>query len=482
MKLTHLLKDLKFEVLNGELTKDVKGISDKSRESKKDYIFFAIVGTKVSGENYIKEAVDNGVSCVIVENEQDNYLDDVTYIKVDSVRKAMSIISKNFYMPHGINFKLIGITGTNGKTTTSFMIGETLYNAGYNVCVVGTSGIFINGEELRGEGLTTPDPIDLFRLFSFCSSIYIDYIIMEVSAHALALDKIYGLVFDYAIFSNLTEDHLDFFGDMQTYGKAKLKLFDKNFSKCAIVNLDDDFGKTIHLLRGDDIITYGRQAEYEIKKLTNNSFNLRYNNKNARIKLTMPGVYNFYNAASAIAVLIREKISIKTIKKSLKNLKIVSGRFNVFKTKNHGRVILDFAHTPDGLEKLLTNVKEVVGNGRIISLFGCGGNRDKQKRPIMGEISAKNSDFTIISIDNPRYENADSVMRDIEVGVKKISDNYEIIMPRSKAIQHAISMSSPSDVVVVSGKGTEPYYEIDGVKDFYREDIVIQSVIRHLER
>lgn len=486
MKLSRLLSGMSYELLQGDVGIEIMGLADNSKQCTPNSVFFAIVGGKCDGTNFIDEAVNNGAICVVVEK---NILDEdmklgVVYIKVSSVRKAISSMCQNYYINTGVRFKLIGITGTNGKTTTSFMIGETLINAGYNVCVVGTSGIFVNGKQLRGEALTTPDPIELYSLFAFLNSIYVDYVVMEVSAHALELEKVYGLTFDYSIFTNLTEDHLDFFENMGKYGKAKAKLLESVTTKTAIINIDDEYGKTIALLRGNEsVLFYGKETnDYKILGITHNSFKLIHNNKSYKFRLSMPGEYNYYNAAAAIIVLLKEKVNVCVVKKSLKNLSKIDGRFNEFKTKQHGKVILDFAHTPDGLSKLLSNVRDnLCKSGRVISVFGCGGNRDKSKRPIMGRISGEMADYTIISIDNPRNEDAESVMQDIEKGIKVVTNNYDIVMPRAKAIERAISLSSPEDVVVVSGKGTEPYYEVNGHKEFYREDIVIECIIKNIE-
>lgn len=486
MKLYKLLKGINFEVINGGLDVEISGMEDNSKNIKNGNVFFAIQGTRVNGEEYIKEAVLKGSVAVFVESDIviTEELKNITIIKVVSVRSVIGLIAKNYYSSNGYCFKVIGVTGTNGKTTTSFVIAEGLIRNGYNVCVVGTSGIFINGRCLRGEALTTPDPIELQSLFGFLNEIKIDYVVMEVSAHALDLEKTNGVEFAYSIFSNLTEDHLDYFKDMEKYGKAKLKLFYDDKSNVAIVNVNDPFSGKIIQNRTKGIVTYGeKQSQFKIKKLSNNCFKLIYNNKEIHIKCNLTGIYNMYNITSAFIVLLSENIGIKFLKKYAQNLPVVDGRYNEFNIKNHGKIILDFAHTPDGLEKLLENVREKMkGKGKLISVFGCGGNRDKGKRAIMGEVSGKLSDYTIISIDNPRFEDENIVMGDIEKGVKSVSKDYEIIMPRSLAIKKAIEMSDVEDYVVISGKGTEPYYEVNGKKEFYREDIVIDCIKKNIER
>lgn len=484
MKLYRLLNGIEFEVLAGELSMEISSISDNSKDCSDGSLFFSIVGTRVDATGYVDEAIKNGATAIILEKEFDveNLSRDVTIIKVRSVRAVVGLVAKNFYCPNGYSFKIVGITGTNGKTTTSFIIGDALWLQNKNVCVVGTSGIFVNGKCLRGEALTTPDPIELQSLFKFLNEIEVDYVVMEVSAHALDLEKTAGVCFDYSIFTNLTEDHLDYFKTMENYGAAKEKLFLKNKSKVSIINLSDNFG--LKISQKIDAISYGvGDFDYKISPISNNSFWLEHNNKRTKYRMNISGVYNIYNAVAAIVVLEHEGASSRFIKKYLKHLKIIDGRYNEFRVFGYGKVVLDFAHTPDGLDKLLDNVRaNMNGNGRLISVFGCGGNRDRGKRSIMGKVSGAKADYTIISIDNPRFEAADAVMGDIEIGVKQMTNNYEIIMPRSQAIKRAILMSGEDDVVVISGKGTEPYYEVNGKKEFYREDIVIDCIKKILER
>ena len=485
MKLYKLLNGISFKLLNGNVDVEVSSLEDNSKNVKENAVFFAIRGTKINGEHYIMEAITNGAKTVVVESEieLEKIPKDISVVLVESVRKAIGLMAKNFYCPNGYNFKVIGITGTNGKTTTSFMIGNALSESKLNVCIIGTSGVFVNGRQLRGESLTTPDPIELWSLFAFLNSIYVNYVVMEVSAHALDLDKVYGIVFDYAIFSNLTEDHLDYFKTMENYGLSKQKLFTLQSSKIKIINTSDKFGLMLSN-KVFNVISYGEdKSDYKITKLSNNTFKLTHNNTNLKIKLNITGLYNFYNATASVIVLLSEGFKISFIKRYFKNLKIVDGRYNEFSVNGHGKVVLDFAHTPDGLEKLLNNVRENMnGRGCLISVFGCGGNRDREKRPIMGRISGKLADYTIISIDNPRFEDEKVVMADIENGVKEVTSNYEIVMPRTLAITKAIDRSSDEDVVVISGKGTEPYYEVNGKKEFYREDIVIDCIKKKLER
>lgn len=484
MKLKELLKGVKCEIIGQNV--DITSIEHQSQFVKKNSIFIALEGSKTNGENYILEAISNGAKAILI-NEKSKNINKLkaehktlcTFVLAENPREAFALCCKNLYLKERLSFELIGITGTNGKTTISFMLQNALMRANFSVGVVGTSGIFVNGEQIKGEGLTTPDPKELYQTLNFFNELKLDYVIMEVSAHALALSKTDGLNFKYGIFTNLTEDHLDFFKTMENYGNAKAKFF--NSVECAIFNVDDEFGlklyknfsgykKAVSLMSGDYI--YQNSA---------NVTKINYDNTHITLKSYLCGLYNSTNTAEAFAVL-NEIINKKQIKKAFLHLPKIDGRFNIFKSKHHGKIILDFAHTPDGLEKILKTAHQLTrGKGVVFSVFGCGGNRDRDKRHIMGEVSGRLADYTYISIDNPRYEDENSVMSDVERGIKKVTNNYNIVMPRSLAILKAYQSSTKNDVIVVSGKGMEPYYEVMGEKLPYREDLIIKSIIKNYD-
>ena len=480
MKLVKLFKGIDYTLVNGTLDKNINKICDSSKKVTENSIFICIEGTKQDGHKYIGEVIKKKVSCIVIEKDVNINFKDITVIKVKNAREVMSDLAANFY-GKTFNFKFIGFTGTNGKTTSSFMLRSILMSEGKNVGLIGTSGVFFNNETIRGEDLTTPDPIELYKILNIFQKKKADYVVAEMSAHALYFTKNRGIMTDIAVFSNLTQDHLDFFGTMENYGKAKMAYFSPNMSRIGIVNIDDELGKSIQDDYKIPIYSYscnGKADFYATKiNLKRNSFVFNHSHSSFKIKLSMPGLYNIYNALSAVSAAVMLGIPEKYIKLGLLNLPEIAGRFNVFDFGKKGKVVLDFAHTPDGLLKVLTAAREYKGKkGRIISVFGCGGNRDKGKRPIMGEISGTYADYTIISIDNPRYEKPYSVMEDIAEGLKKIDARYEIIMPREKAIERAIELSSKHDVIVVSGKGVEPYYEVNGKKYEYHEEEIIKSL------
>lgn len=346
---------------------------------------------------------------------------------------------------------------------------------------MGTSGVFVDEEMIRGEDLTTPDPIEMFELLAEFEKRRVDFVISEISAHALHFRKNRGIMSDIAVFSNLTQDHLDFFGSMENYGKAKASYFSEEMARIGVVNIDDELGRDIQSEYNIPIYSYSivDSADFVAKNinLKKKSFVVSFHKTRLKIKLTLSGEYNVYNALSAISTSVLLGVPSKYIIAGLRNMKEIPGRFNIFNFENHGKVILDFAHTPDGLDKILTASKLYLGReGRLISVFGCGGNRDRAKRPIMGEISGIIADYTIISIDNPRFEDPYIVMEDVAVGLKNIGAEYEIIIPREKAIERAIQIAKKGDVIVVSGKGVEPYYEVNGVKLPYHEEEIIAEL------
>lgn len=485
MNISRLFKNIKYSLYGEE--KDIVKLEHNSKEVTNGSLFFCIEGRKTTGNKYINEAIERGAVAVCV-SEKDfyeciNIIDttQVSVVVVENVRNIVGLVCNNFCNASRFDFKMIGVTGTNGKTTISFMISNALQKAGYSVGLIGTSGIFINGDMVRGEGLTTPDPIDLYDILSFFYSVDVDFVVMEVSAHALALKKTAGLIFDYGIFTNLTEDHLDFFINMENYGNAKSEFF--NQVKTGVFNIDDKFGFELFKKFSFNKISVSKNdADYVYKGITKGCI-VKCDNKSIKLNYYLKGEYNACNCAEAYAVLNQIIKDDSIIKKAFKNLEIIDGRYNQFESKYHGKIILDFAHTPDGLEKVLESAKKSVAkNGRLISVFGCGGNRDKDKRQIMGRVSGSIADYTIISIDNPRFEEPSIVMGDIEKGIKEVTDQYNIIMPRENAIRHAFVNSKKGDIIVVSGKGMEPYYEVNGYKHLYREDIIIKTIIKRYDK
>lgn len=482
MKLSKVLEGIEYNLIKGEIDSDIREVQYDSRKVTNEDLFVCIQGFNVDGHNYAGKAVENGASVLVCSQDLDKDYD-CTIIKVKDTRKALAVISSNFYDNPSKSLKLIGITGTNGKTTSTYMVKSVLEHAGYNVGIIGTIANYIGKDKVKSER-TTPESLELHKLFKAMKDKNIDYCVMEVSSHSLSLNRVFGLTFEQAAFTNLTRDHLDFHKTFENYYEAKLKLF-KN-SKSSIINIDDTYGKKfiedIASLNGK-ITTYSTvKGDIVAKNIVNHSlgaeFDLCYKNESVHIKLSLPGIYNVYNALDSAGICINEGISLKTIQEGIQNV-VVPGRCeNVTKGYDLGfDVIVDYAHTPDGLENILKTAREFT-EGRLISVFGCGGDRDKTKRPLMGKIGTDLSDIAVITSDNPRSEDPALIIKDIVKGVEK--DNYIVIEDRKEAIKKAIKLAQKGDVIVVAGKGHEDYQILKDKVIHFDEREVIADIIKEL--
>lgn len=466
MKLYSLLKNINCRVL-GNMIVEISGLYHKDTEVKENGLFFCLRGTRVDGNEFVFSAVKNGAVAIVVEQEIQN-LAGVTQVVVKNAREAMSLIASKFYGTPASKLKIVGVTGTNGKTTITNMIANVLKFAGKSVAVVGTNGVFFKGKRYD-TGMTTPDPIELQKYFASFVKNRIEYVCMEVSAHASFLKKVEGIMFSQMVFTNLTEDHLDFFKTMQNYFDAKAKLFQQNHTMFAVINADDAYGKTLSSCIKIPFATY---AIDETASLTASKINLSQNgqtfvtNNGVLIEMCMVGKFNVSNALAAICVLRKLGISDDLISQAFKQMSPVEGRFNSFFIDDK-LVVVDYAHTPDGLKNVLQCCRSLAGINKVISVFGCGGNREVEKRSIMGEISSKLADFTIITSDNPRFESRLSIAKDIEKGMKNSA--YKIELDRVTAIADAIGMAGDGDVVLVAGKGAEDYIDENGTKIPYSD-------------
>ncbi|MBO5776219.1 MAG: UDP-N-acetylmuramoyl-L-alanyl-D-glutamate--2,6-diaminopimelate ligase [Clostridia bacterium] len=459
---------------------EVTTLTMHSKKCEPGSLFFAIRGSMEDGSNYVADVEVLGAVCVVTEAPTNTSLPQIV---VEDVREAMSIISANFYYNAHKELKIIGITGTNGKTSTCKMISEVLKRSGKSVAVFGTLGVFINDRQIPSE-LTTPDPIDLHRLFQICKLSGVEYVIMEVSAHAMALKKLKGIKFKVVAFTNLTQDHLDFFGTMERYGKAKRELFTPEYSSFQVINADDDFG--VGLLNQTEVpfASYGIKNPSDVFAIDGSYTNcLRcvINCFDDIFELYSPisGNFNVYNALCAITVCRLLSVDTATIISAFATMQEVQGRFNVISSVK--KVIIDYAHTPDGLKNLLISARALT-QGRVIVVFGCGGNRDAKKRSIMGRISAEYADYTVITSDNPRYEEPLDIIRQIESGHREVSNDYITIIDRASAIAYAVTTAREQDVVVIAGKGHEAYIEEKGVKRPYSDKAEVMEILGRLNR
>ena len=421
-------------------------LQNDSRKVNKGDAFIAIRGIKGDGHDYIKDAIDRGCSKIICEYGNYDY-DNIEI--VDSTKEYLDNYIKNKYVDIVKNLKLIGITGTNGKTTTAFLIYQALNKVNIKCAYIGTVGFYMDGNNYDNIN-TTPVILSLYHMLIECVRNDIEYVVMEVSSQGLYYDRVKYLEFDYAVFTNLTQDHLDFHKTMNEYLKCKLKLFDMlKYNGVGIINSDDKYYKYFIT---DNCITYGASGDYKISDINNSSFkfnNIMYNTK-------LIGNYNIYNICVVIIILELLNIDNNTIKSVVSSLDSAPGRMDMINYKD-STIIIDYAHTPDAVEKV---IKAVKGDNRVITIIGCGGNRDNSKRKHMGKIALAYSDYVIYTTDNPRYEDPYDIILDMIQLLD--SFNYEILVNRKKAIIKGIQMLKKGDILLILGKGHEDYQEIKG--------------------
>lgn len=486
MELKKILVGIDGLKAKGNLDIDVKNIENNSKNIKEGDMFIAIKGFATDGHNYINDAIKAGAKVVMVEAGCDlkaiNLPADVTLVMAPNTREAMAICSCNFYGNPSKKFKLIGVTGTKGKTTTTFMIKEILENAGHKVGLIGTIATYINGKMVSENSRTTPESLELQRTFAEMAKKGVEYVVMEVSSQSLKLHRVDGCHFDIVAFTNFSEDHISEkeHPDMKDYFESKLKLFE--MCDNGIINVDDlQVTKVPKLFPNSNIMTYGIDNYCEVLAkditITNTyvDFRVKISDRNERVKVDIPGRFSVYNALVAICVAKKLGIASDKVIEALAEIK-VPGRSEMVPNNKELPIMIDYAHSPESLQNILSAVKSYT-RGRVISVFGCGGDRDKTKRPIMGEISGRIADFTFITSDNPRTENPEEIIKEIEEGIKKTKGNYKVVVDRTEAIKEAINMANKLDIIVLAGKGHEPYQEINGEKLPYDERVIVKEII-----
>ena len=491
MNLKNILNGIEGLKAKGELNLEIEGIESNSKNVKKGFLFVAIKGFSADGHEFIAQAIENGAIAIVAEETFDmktlKIPENVTLIVSKNTREFLALASANFYGNPSHKFKLIGITGTKGKTTTTFMIKEILEKAGKKVGLIGTIAIYINGKKMADSDRTTPESLELQKIFSQMVEEKVEYVVMEVSSQSLKLHRVDGCEFDMVAFTNFSEDHISEkeHPDMQDYLQSKLKLF--QMCKTGFVNIDDLQGNKIPAMFPENNITgYGIDnfGNFLAKDITiTNSyvdFKVKITDRNERIKVDIPGRFTVYNALAAICIAKKIGIESSYIKEALEKIK-VPGRSEMVENKLEIPIMIDYAHSPESLQNILQAVSSYT-KGRVISVFGCGGDRDARKRPIMGEISGKVADYTIITSDNPRTEDPQAIVDQIEEGIKKTKGKYEVIVDRTEAIQKAIQMANKNDIIVLAGKGHEPYQEINGVKHPFDERIIVKDIISKINK
>ncbi len=464
-----------------EWDREIHSLSTDSKKESPSALFFCLSGGERDGHTYAKESVQKGAVAVVVERELSV---DVPQILVTDTRETLAKLASRFYGDPTRYLKVVGVTGTNGKTTTTYMLESIAKEAGKKAGVIGTLGIRYCGRE-EDSDLTTPDPIALQEAFAKMLRCGVEYVFMEVSAHALYYKKTAGVRFWGCIFTNLTQDHLDFFPNMQAYRESKFSLFNEGVCPLAIVNGDEEAGRAIGELRAEGegkTLYYGLNSPADaFAILTDESLQgtecmLNVNDKLCRVTLSMLGRHNVYNALAAATCGVELGFSTLAIARGLTKLAKVEGRLEKVANFHGGKIYVDFAHTPDGLKKSLQALK-LHCKGRLLCLFGCGGNRDTSKRPLMGEIAAKHSDFAILTSDNPRYEDPMDILSQVEIGYRRFSSRYVVVPDRKRAIGYALSFLQEGDILLIAGKGGEHTQEIMGIKYPFNDHDVVRTFL-----
>lgn len=482
MRLLKILEGIRIEekIAANDFDCEIVGLHTDSRKKMLGGLFICLEGGKTDSHLCAAEAVKNGAVAIIAEKKT---AVSVPQIIVKDTRQALGEIASFFYGEPSKSLKMVGITGTNGKTTTSYMIAEIWKKAGKKVGVIGTLGISYGNKKIKTE-LTTPDPIFLQKTLSDMLYCGVEYVVMEVSAHALYYKKVAGISFAVGIFTNLTQDHLDFFEKMSAYKAAKTKLFGEE-CKIAILNGDDETGREIGKMRetmGLKTLYYGMDTPSDTfavitdEGLYGTECVLNLQDELCRASIGMIGKHNVYNALAAATCAVETGCDLTAVSQGIAALKGVDGRLQRVDSLHGAEIYVDFAHTPDGIEKSLETLKKHC-KGRLICVFGCGGNRDKSKRPIMGETVAKKSDFSVITSDNPRYEDPLDIIAGIEKGYRRFSARYVVVPDRAVALDYALDFLRKNDVLLVAGKGGEEYQEIMGIKHAFNDHTVLTKLL-----
>jgi len=485
MNLAQLTKDMPelLRITSGEET-EIGFLTADSRAKGEKGLFFCLPGARFDGHDFAPQAIANGCCALVVERELDLPCPQVL---VSDVRAAMARIASAFNGHPERRLRLVGITGTKGKTTTTYMLKSVIEAAGFSCGIIGTTGC-IAGDTKLPSHLTTPDPIEMFEILRIMADAGVQVVCMEVSAHALYLRKLMGIVFEAAAYTNFSQDHLDFFGSMEKYLAAKKMLFEGDMVRNAAINVDEETAEFIQEGMICPSMTYGISGDADLFardiEITESGVSFTLNLRKLhteRIHLLLTGMFNVYNAMTTAACALILGISLEDIRKGLESVVSVPGRVEMLDTKTPYRMILDYSHSPDALQNILRTVREFC-RGQLILVFGCGGDRDKGKRPMMGEIAGQLADYSILTSDNPRYEDPMAILAAIETGIKPTGAKYEMIENRREAIRQAMEIAVGGDIIVLAGKGHETYQEIEGVKHPFDEKVVVSELLEEMKK
>ena len=484
MKLTDVINGLDILNITGNSDIDITNIQYDSRKVTQGTLFICVKGFNVDGHEFIQKAIEQGAKAFLVQ--EDIQIEGYTFVKVEDTRKSMAKVATNFYENPSSKMDVIGVTGTNGKTSITTFLSEILSSENKKVGLVGTIKIF-DGEKEVESNSTTPESIDLQRYFSDMVNNNCDYCAMEVSSHSLVLNRVEDTQFKIGLFTNLTPDHLDFHKDLEDYREAKEKLFHKT-TVANIINIDDNGGAKIYQNIKNlktPAYTYGidNEADFRASNIKIDARGVSYTLKTPtyeeEIFVPVPGKFTVYNTLAVIAACYMLNIPKDVIIDGLKNTGGVAGRFETITNDKGISVIVDYAHTPDALENILNTAKEFA-KGNIITVFGCGGDRDTTKRPLMGNIAQKLSDIAIVTSDNPRTEEPKAIIEDILKGLDTNKENYKVVIDRKEAIERAIEMAKKDDIVIIAGKGHENYQIIGKVKHHFDDKEIANECLNNL--
>ena len=491
MQLNKILNGIENYKSKGDIEIDILSVEDNSKNVKPGGLFVAIQGYDFDGHDFVSEAISNGAIAVVLDMRADlkklKMPENITVVIVEDTRIALAVCACNFYGNPSKKFKLIGVTGTKGKTTTTYMIKSILEKSGKKVGLIGTIENFIGDKSLGESSRTTPGSIELQRMFHQMAEEKCDVVVMEVSSQSLKLNRVLGSYFDIGVFTNFSGDHISEkeHPDMEDYFKSKEKLF----AMCpkGFVNADDF--KTWILEKDSpkcEFKSYGIDNSCDLLAkdvtITNISvdYKVKIGTKNERIKVNIPGRFSVYNSLAAISVAEEFGVSTEDIKEALLNI-TVPGRSELVVSSDDYPIMIDYAHTVDSLSNILKAVKTYT-RGKVICVFGCGGDRDREKRPLMGEVAGKIADYSIVTTDNPRTEKPEDIIKEIEAGISKTKGKYEVIVDRKEAIKKAIKIMNKKDIVVICGKGHEKYQEINKEKIPFDEREIIKEILEEIKR
>ena len=479
MKLRELIKNLSIIEMSADAEREISGVSYDSRKTEKGDMFVAIRGFEADGHKFIPKSVENGAAVILCEEKPSC---DIPYVLVSDSRYGLAIVSRDFFGDPASEMTMIGITGTSGKTSSSYLIKHMLESKlDAKVGLIGTNGNMIGDEFLYTEH-TTPESYELHKLFRHMADSGCTHVVMEVSSHSLTLERVAGIHFDVALYTNLSQDHLDFHGTMEEYAAAKRKLF----SMCSLgcFNLDDawaDFMRDGASCRTMTFSTEKNEADLVAKDIRLTADGVRFasvsGDEISMTKLGIPGMFSVYNALGTMSVGLALGLSLADCSDAMSSAKGVKGRLEIVPTGRDFSVVIDYSHKPDALEKVLKTLKPVT-RGRLIALFGCGGDRDKLKRPIMGRIAADNADLVVVTSDNPRTEDPDEIIREIVAGMKDKRTPTKVICDRREAIAWAIDNAAPGDVLLLAGKGHEDYQVVGHEKHHMDEREIVSDCLK----